>query len=165
MIPVPLKRWCSYTFVNPPDFPGFTLKFNPIRSGIYTGKYHYGDWDHPDPHKTKFMIVGWDKTNFYIYADNNGDFPTPVAMPTIYPLDTMVVTPLESGNYWYMRVLTNVATPRGILPRGLLWIVLDGAYPPNSANTRFDLNPATVPYGVTGYTYYAPPRFGRVKEC
>jgi hypothetical protein len=52
MIPGPLKRWCSYTFVTPEGFPGFTLKFTLIRSGPYTGKYRYGDWNNPDPHKT-----------------------------------------------------------------------------------------------------------------
>ena len=164
IIPVPLKRWCSYTFINPQGFPGFTLKFTPIRSGPYTGKYRYGDWNYPDPGKTKFMIVDWGKTNFYIYADNNGDFPTPVAMPLTYPLDTMVVNPFESGNYWYMRILTNVATARGILPRVLLWIVLDGAYPPNSVNTS--VRPESCNRSLWCHRLHLlRSRFGRVRGC
>ena len=103
------------------------------------------------------MIIDWDPTNFYISADNNGDFPTPVTLLMTYALETLIQqNPQDPNNYWYMRLLTDVKTAWGNLPRVLVWIFLDSAYPPNSVNSSLGLNPSTVPYGVTGYTYYAP---------
>jgi hypothetical protein len=102
------------------------------------------------------MIVDWDKTNLYIYADNNGDFSTPVTMPMTYALETLIPHPFESGIYWYMRILTDIQTTQGTFPRVLVSFVLDSAHPPNAFNNTYGLDTTIVPYGVKVVTYYVP---------
>lgn len=153
-IPNPLSRWCRYSYLSPAGFPGFTLRFTPITSGIYAGKYRMGDWNTPENELAVWRIVSWDQQLFYVYADSQiGDLPSPVSFSTVFPENTLYPNPLpgEEGIYWYFKALTSLTVAAGTYKDVLAFIVLDSAYPPNSMNTILGL---TVPYAVTCVTYY-----------
>jgi len=153
-LPNPLSRWCRYTYTNPAGFPGFTLRFTPITSGPYAGKYRMGDWHTPEDELAVWRIVSWDAQAIYVYGDSQiGYLPSPVWFSTIFPLDTPIPNPLpgEAGIYWYFKAIPSLTVAAGTFNDVLIDIVLDSAYPPNSANTALGL---TVPYAVTCVTYY-----------
>jgi hypothetical protein len=154
-VPGPFSRWCTYSYLTPVGFPGFTLRFTPVTSGKYAGKYRMGDWNTPENELAVWRIVSWDQQAIYVYADSQiGDLPSPVSFSTIFPENTPVPNPLpnEEGIYWYFKTLPSLTVAAGTFKDVLLDIVLDAAYPPNAMNTELGLS---VPYAVTSVTYYA----------
>jgi len=152
-LPNPLPRWCRYAYITPAGFPGFTLRFTLITSDPYAGKYRMGDWHTPEDELAVWRIVSWDAQAIYVYGDSQiGYLPSPVWFSTIFPLNTPVPNPLpEPGIYWYFKAIPSLTVAAGTFNDVLIDIVLDSAYPPNSANTALGL---TVPYAVTCVTYY-----------
>jgi probable HAF family extracellular repeat protein len=152
--PNPLSRWCRYVYITPEGFPGFTLRFTPITSGTYAGKYRMGDWHTPEDELAVWLIVSWDAQALYVYGDSKiGYLPSPVWFSTIFPQNTPVPNPLpgEVGIYWYYKTIPSFTVAAGTFSDVLIDIVLDSAYPPNSMNTALGLS---VPYAVTCVTYY-----------
>jgi hypothetical protein len=155
-LPNPLSRWCKYSYITPAGFPGFTLRFTPITSGPYAGKYLMGNWNSPGDELAVWRIVSWDAQAIYVYGDSQiGYLPSPVWFSTIFPQNTLVPNPLpgEEGIYWYFKIIPSLTLAAGTFNDVLIDIVLDSAYPPNSVNTALGL---TVPYAVTCVTYYGP---------
>lgn len=153
-LPNPVSRWCRYGYITPEGFPGFTLRFTPITSGPYAGKYRMGDWNTPEDELAVWRIVSWDAQALYVYADSQiGDLPSPVWFSTTFPQSTAIPNPLpgEQGIYWYFKTISSFTVAAGTFSDVLLDIVLDSAYGPNSMNTALGL---TVPYAVTCVTYY-----------
>lgn len=153
-VPAPLPRWCRYSYLTPAGFPGFTLRFTPVTSGKYAGKYRMGDWNTPGDELAVWRIVSWDLQSLFVYADSQiGDLPSPVSFSTVFPMNTPIPNPLpnETGIYWYFKTLPSLTVAAGTFKDVLLDIVLDSAYPPNAMNTALGLS---VPYAVTCVTYY-----------
>lgn len=153
-LPNPLSRRCSYSYITPEGFPGFTLRFTPVTSGPYAGKYRMGDWNTPEDELAVWRIVSWDAQVLYVYADSQiGDLPSPVWFSTTFPQDTAIPNPLpgEEGIYWYFKTIPSFTVAAGTFSDILIDIILDSAYPPNSRNAALGL---TVPYAVTCVTYY-----------
>ena len=149
-MPTPLKRWCSYSYLAPVGFPGFTLRVSPITSGNYAGKYHWGDWNIPQNGNNAWYIISWDATNFYMYASQlGGDFPTPVVIPRVQALDTVITSPIpgDTDYPWYFTFRPSLTVPAGTFNNVLLDLVLDINYPPNSVNAFLGLN------SIPGITY------------
>jgi uncharacterized membrane protein len=153
-VPNPLSRWCRYSYLTPAGFPGFTLRFTPITSGPYAGKYRMGDWHTPGDELAVWRIVSWDAQALYVYGDSQiGYLPSPVWFPTTFPQNTPVSNPLpgEEGIYWYFKLIPSFTVAAGTFSDVLIDIVLDSAYPPNAMNAALGLD---VSYAVTGVTYY-----------
>jgi len=148
-IPKPLNRWCSYSYLSPVGFTGFTIRISPITSGKYAGKYYWGDWNVPQNETDVWRIVSWDSTNFYLHASQlGGDFPSPVVIPRICSLDTIIPSPIPGDTHcpWYYTFRPNLTVPAGTFKDVLLDLVLDTDYPPNSMNTALELS---LPHAVT----------------
>lgn len=154
MMPMPLKRWCSFSFLLPVGFPGFTTRVSPITSGKYAGKYYWGDWNIPPNENNAWRIVGWDATNLYMYASQAGDFPNPVVIPRVQLLDTIIPSPIPGNtDYpWYYTFRSSLTVPAGTFNNVLLDLVLDNHYPPNSVNAILGLG--SIP-AITSVTYLA----------
>jgi hypothetical protein len=154
-IPSPLSRWCRYSYLTPAGFPGFTLRFTPITSGTYAGKYRMGDWNTPEGELAVWRIVSWNQQVLYVYADSQiGELPSPASFSTVFPMNTATPNPLPNtpGLYWYFKPLGSLSVAAGTFHDVLAFIVLDSAYLPNSMNAILGL---TVPYAVTCVTYYS----------
>jgi hypothetical protein len=153
-VPTPLSRWCRYSYLTPAGFPGFTLRFTPIASGPYAGKYRMGDWNTPEDELAVWRIVSWDAQALYVYGDSQiGYLPSPVWFSTTFLQNTPIPNPLPGaeGIYWYFKTIPSLTVAAGTFSDVLLDIVLDSAYGPNSMNTALGL---TVPYAVTCATAY-----------
>jgi probable HAF family extracellular repeat protein len=156
-IPKPLSRWCRYSYLNPPGFPGFTLRFTRLASGNYAGKYYNGDWNTPEDELAKWRILSWDEKSFYAYADSQiGDLPEPATFPTSYFLNFKLDDPLpySGGLYWYFKTLPSLTVAAGTFEDVLIFIVLDHTYPPNAMNDALGLNRIEISKAVTSVTYY-----------
>lgn len=153
MMPTPLKRWCSYSYLSPVGFPGFTLRVSPITSGKYAGKYYWGDWNIPNNETDAWRIVTWDATNLYMYASQlGGDFANPVVIPRVQTLDTQIPSPVPGNddNPWYFTFRPSLTVPAGTFYNVLLDLVLDTTCDPNSVNHALGLD--SIP-AITSVTY------------
>lgn len=155
MMPTPFKRWCRFSYLSPAGFPGFTLRVSPIISGKYAGKYYWGDWNIPQNETDAWRIVHWDATNLYLDASQlGGDFPNPVVIPRVQPLDTVITSPIPGNTHfpWYRTFRPSLTVPAGTFNNVLLDLVLDNTLPANSMNATLGLN--SLP-AITAVTYYA----------
>ncbi len=104
----PLSRWCRYSYLTPAGFPGFTLRFTPITSGKYAGKYRMGDWNTPEDELAVWRLhceLGVQQSLF-VYADSQiGELPSPASFSTVFPMNTATPNPLPNtpGLYWYFK--------------------------------------------------------------
>jgi hypothetical protein len=143
-------HWSRFTYFTP-EFPDFTIKAEILTSGPFSGKYRVGDYVFPEEDRMTWRILSWDQTTAYIYATNFGVFNPPIALPLVYPTNTLIPHPFESGIYWYFRLTSSITVPAGTFNDVVEWFVLDSAYPPNSINNQAGLD---VPYAVTGVDWY-----------
>ena len=147
----------TYGYTQPTGLPDFTVAITLITGNDYNGKYRIGDYLDDDGITTRYQIVSYDNTYYYLHYDSKGDmsYDPAAQIPIIQELETVVPHPLKpTTDAWYFKRLASLTVPAGTYYDILLKIDLDLSFGPNAANTYFQL-PDTVTYGVTDATWYA----------
>ena len=147
--------WGKFNYTTPPGFGGFTLTLSRVASGAYAGKYRIGDYHFPDSSDATWRIFDWtaDHSTINIYADSLKVYNPPVQMAAVNPKGTLITNPFDTSSHWYFKTQASYGVPAGTFNDVLLWVVVDENFGPNSVNTDLGL---TLPFGVTGVTWYAP---------
>jgi hypothetical protein len=147
--------WGKYSYTKPPGFDGFTLTLSQVASGEYAGKYRIGDYHTPDYGTATWRIFDWsaDRSAVNIYTDSLKVYSPPAQMAAVNPEGTLITTPFDTNSHWYFKTQASYGVPAGTFNNVLVWVVVDENFGSNSVNTELGL---TLPFGVTGVTWYAP---------
>ncbi|MEJ2672589.1 MAG: hypothetical protein P8168_10410 [Deltaproteobacteria bacterium] len=148
----------TYAYDEPPGAPDFTVAVTEVTSGPFAGDYRLGNYEIIG-RGTDWRILNWDATGISVYETALEGVlcpPLKINAEQPQPLEELVNVPVYGSlnydpiNYWYYQKLSSSLTvPAGTFNDLLLNLVFDEHYGPNSANTYFGLDPATVPYAVT----------------
>ena len=151
-----------YSYDTPGGTPDFTVILTQVTTGSFAGNYRLGDFQLVGK-GTDWRIMEWDATGITIHETGlAGVLSPPLIIDALQPLETLINFPINGSlyqelvNYWHYKELdTSVTVPAGTFTDVLLNFVFDETVGPNDVNAYFDLDPTTVPYGITEVTWLA----------
>ena len=156
--------WWTYSYIYPSGLDDFTVSITKITSGKYNGKLRIGDWYkyHPSDPEIRWTVYDISDGDIITYEDSGETFDPPLVVNienleheqelecfvncTVYPYPDINPYPTN-----YLRKEEKITVPAGTFYDILVKFHIDSdkAFPPNSANDQYGLDPVEVPYSVT----------------